>query len=118
MTQMTDAPFRLSAAPTRTDLLAKYFRGLGEPVRLAILALLRDGEHSVNEIASRLEIDQTSASKHLACLRWCGYVTTRREHRTVYNRIADDRVAALIDLADAVLDDNAEHVAACRRIER
>jgi hypothetical protein len=29
---------------------------------------------------------------HLACLRWCGFVEARREHRTVYNRIADERV--------------------------
>ncbi len=56
-------------------------------------------------------------SNHLACLRWCGFIATRREHRVVYNRIADERVVEMIDLAHALLEENVEHVAACRRIE-
>ena len=48
---------------------------------------------------------------------WCGFVATRREHRVVYNWIADERVAEMLDLARALLADNAEHVAACCRIE-
>jgi ArsR family transcriptional regulator, cadmium/lead-responsive transcriptional repressor len=56
-------------------------------------------------------------SNHLACLRWCGFVEARREGRIVYNRIADTRVTAMLDLAESLLADNAEHVAACCRIE-
>ena len=112
------APFRLPEAPARSDLLAKYFRGLGDPTRLRILALLRsEGELSVGELVGRLGLSQPLVSNHLACLRWCGFIAARREHRTVYNRIADERVAAMVDLADSLLDDNAEHVAACCRIE-
>jgi hypothetical protein len=37
--------------------------------------------------------------------------------RTIYNRIADARVEAMLGLAHALLADNAEHVAACCRIE-
>ena len=35
------APFRISAEPTRVELVAKYFRGLGDETRLAILNLSR-----------------------------------------------------------------------------
>jgi hypothetical protein len=42
-------------------------------------------------------------------------VKTRRQHRTVYNRIADPRVARLIELARELLEGNEEHVASCRR---
>jgi hypothetical protein len=35
----------------------------------------------------------------------------------VLNRIADPRVAELLDLAQGLLADNAEHVAACCRID-
>jgi DNA-binding transcriptional ArsR family regulator len=112
------APFRLPAAPARTDLLGKYFRGLGDPTRLRILDLLREeGEMSVGELVGRLGIAQSKVSNHLACLRWCGFVEARRDHRVVYNRIADERVIAMIELAQGLLDDNAEHVAACCRIE-
>lgn len=60
---------------------------------------------------------QSKVSNHLACLRWCRFVATRREHRTVYYRLADERVAAIVELGRALLHDNAEHLAACRRVD-
>src|SRR5438445_139068 len=85
-----EAPFRLPASPGRSDLVAKYFRGLGDQTRVRILELLRDeGELTVGELVERLELPQPKVSNHLACLRWCGFVEARREHRTVYNRIRD-----------------------------
>jgi DNA-binding transcriptional ArsR family regulator len=65
----------------------------------------------------RLGEPQPKVSNHLACLRWCGFVEARREHRTVLNRIADPRVNEMLDLAHALLADNAEHVAACCQID-
>jgi ArsR family transcriptional regulator, cadmium/lead-responsive transcriptional repressor len=115
---VTAAPFRLPEAPARTDLVAKYFRGLGDPIRLRILELLQsDGELSVGELVTRLRLPQPQVSNHLACLRWCGFIVARREGRTVYNRIADPRVTAMLDLVGSLLAENAEHVAACCRIE-
>lgn len=97
--------------------MAKYFRTFGDPTRLHILKLLRDQELSVGEIVRRIGTSQPRTSAHLACLRWCGFVQTRREHRTVYYRLADERVAAMLDLAAGMLAENAEHVAACRTIQ-
>ena len=115
---MSPSPFRLPASPVASDLVAKYFRGLGDPIRLRILELLRrEGELSVGELARRLALPQPHVSNHLACLRWCGFVEARRDGRTVYNRIADERVKAMLELAESLLADNAEHVAACCRIE-
>jgi ArsR family transcriptional regulator, cadmium/lead-responsive transcriptional repressor len=112
------APFRLPSPPMPSDLVAKYFRGLGDPVRLHVLALLRDeGELTVSELVERLGLPQPKVSNHLACLRWCGFVEARRAGRSVYNRMADPRVVAMLDLAEALLRDNAEHVAACCHIE-
>ena len=115
--ELLDAPFRLPAAPVEDDLLAKYFRVLGDPIRLRILGLVAGQERSVGELAGLLGESQPKVSNHLACLRWCGFVTTRREHRTVYYRVADERVEAVIALGRALLYDNEEHVAACRRVD-
>jgi DNA-binding transcriptional ArsR family regulator len=116
MTQL--APFRLPEAPARRDLVAKYFRALGDPTRLGILELLQaEGELSAGELTSRLGQPQPKVSNHLACLRWCGFVTSRREHRVVHYRLADQRVAQVLELGHGLLADNAEHVAACCRIE-
>lgn len=115
---ISSSPFRLPPVPLATDLVAKYFRGLGDPIRLRILELLRsEGELSVGELARRLGLPQPKISNHLACLRWCGFIEARRQGRTVYNQIADQRVEAMLELAESLLSDNAEHVAACCRIE-
>lgn len=111
---MDAAPFQLPVTPTPADLVAKYFRTLGDPTRLRILQLVEDQERSVSELVEMLDEPQPKVSKHLACLRWCGFVVTRREHRTVYYRVADERVSAVLALGRALLADNAEHVAACK----
>lgn len=110
-------PFRLPEHPTPPDLVAKYFRGLGDPTRLRILELLCEGERSVSELVNALGVAQSKVSNHLACLRWCGFVDTRRDHRVVFYRISDSRVEQLLDLGRAILEDNEEHVKACRRID-
>ncbi len=115
---LSASPFRLPASPLEKDLVAKYFRGLGDPIRLRILELLQsEGELAVGALVERLGLPQPQVSNHLACLRWCGFVEARREGRTVFNRIADARVGAMLKLAQSLLADNAEHVAACCRIE-
>lgn len=118
MTAVAQAPFRLPDAPAEADLVAKYFRGLGDPTRLAILKLLeRHGALSVGRLVEELALAQPKVSNHLACLRWCGFVESQRSGRVVMYRIADDRVRSLLELGRALLADNAEHVAACCRIE-
>ena len=116
---ISQAPFTLTEAPSRTELLAKYFRGLGDPTRLRILRLLdQAGELSAGELVRRLELPQATVSTHLGCLRWCGFVTTRREDRSVIYGLADPRVSQLVTVAESLLDDNAEHVACCQTINR
>ena len=111
-----EAPFSISERPTEAEVLGKYFKVLADPTRLRILQVLEaKGELSVGELAARLALPQPSVSNHLACLRWCGFVATRREHRTACNWIADSRVTEVMAIARSLLEENAEHVAACRR---
>jgi ArsR family transcriptional regulator, cadmium/lead-responsive transcriptional repressor len=112
-----EAPFHLPEKPVETDILAKYFRGFGDPTRLRILESLSEGERSVGELAELIDAPQPKVSNHLACLRWCGFVETRRDHRTIYYRVADERVLRMLELARGLLESNAEHVAACRTID-
>ena len=113
----TDAPFRLPHRPAGTDIMAKYFRGFGDPTRLRILQLLAGGERSVGELVELTGEPQPKVSNHLACLRWCGFVERRREHRTIHYSVGDGRVLEMIELARSLLLDNAEHVAACSTID-
>lgn len=114
---VANAPFRLPVAPVEADLLAKYFRVLGDRTRLQILELVAEGECPVGELARALGEPQPKVSNHLKCLRWCGFVVTRREHRTVYYRLADERVTEVIELGRGLLYENEEHVAACGYVD-
>jgi DNA-binding transcriptional ArsR family regulator len=107
----SDGPFRLSPDATDVDLLAKYFRGFGDPTRLKILTLLRTQERSVGELVEALSQPQPKVSNHLACLRWCGFVVAERRGKRVFYRLADDRVAQVMDVTQGLLGGNRQHVA-------
>jgi chemotaxis signal transduction protein/DNA-binding transcriptional ArsR family regulator len=98
-------PFRLPVSHADDDVLAKTFRGLGDPTRLRLLAALGEGERTVGQLVEQLGTPQPRVSSHLAALRWCGFVTSRREHRAVHYRIADRRVLELIASAQGVVAD-------------
>src|SRR3954447_3327184 len=60
---------------------------------------------SVGELVAAVGAPQPRVSTHLAALRWCGFVTSLREHRTVRYRIADDRVLGLVPAPRGVVAD-------------
>jgi DNA-binding transcriptional ArsR family regulator len=104
---------------TRPDIeiAAKFFRGLADPTRLHIVALLlMAGEMSVGDLVDTLGGLQGRVSSHLACLRHCGLVVDRKEGRNVYYSVSDPRVAEFLPVAVSMIADNAAHIASCHRI--
>ena len=64
---------------------ATALKALGEPRRVEILQLLRDGPRTVGEIASQVDVTQQAVSQHLAVLGQAGLVEARREGtRSIY----------------------------------
>lgn len=101
----------------RLELTAKFFRGLTDLTRLRILEiLLEEGEKNVSELVEALDLAQGRVSSHLACLRWCGFVTSRRDGKYVYYSVGDERVPELITLARGVIADNALSILTCTRM--
>lgn len=82
---------------------ADFFRVLGNPARVRILQLLRDGERSVGALQEALELDSSAVSQHLAALRRQGLVASRREGTSVYYRVSDPRTLQLLELARAII---------------
>jgi DNA-binding transcriptional ArsR family regulator len=79
------------------ELIARRFRALGDPLRVRLLDLLRDGELSVNVLAEQLGAGQQNVSKHLTVLTDAAMVARRKEGTHVYYRIADEGVFALCE---------------------
>lgn len=99
------------------EMVAKFFRALGDPVRLRLLEFLLHDEHTVTECVEHIGLAQSRISTHLGCLSDCGYVAVRRAGRFAHYRVTDPRVAELVLLARALAADNAAALAACMRIE-
>jgi DNA-binding transcriptional ArsR family regulator len=97
-------------------VVAKFFRALADPTRLALLEYLLHAEHTVSECVEHVGLAQGRVSSHLACLADCGYVAARREGRFTRFRVTDPRVADLVVLARSLAADNAAALAACTRI--
>jgi DNA-binding transcriptional ArsR family regulator len=95
---------------------ARYFRVLGDPTRLHTLEALLQGERTIAELVSITGAPRSRISNHLACLKWCRFVTSRRQERHVVYSVADPRVADLLALSKGLSVERCNHLARCERI--
>lgn len=98
------------------QLLAKFFKALSDPTRLALVEFLLEEEHTVTECVARVGLSQGRVSAHLGCLSDCGYVAARRDGRNAFYRVTDPRVHDLVVLARSLAADNSAALGACERI--
>ncbi|MGZ4280760.1 MAG: ArsR/SmtB family transcription factor [Gaiellaceae bacterium] len=79
------------------ELIARRFRVIGEPMRIRLLDLLRDGEATVGELAAALGASHQNVSKHLTVLAEIGIVGRRKDGNRVYYSVVDEGVFALCE---------------------
>ncbi|MGK4042095.1 metalloregulator ArsR/SmtB family transcription factor [Heyndrickxia oleronia] len=77
-------------------IVSQTFKALSEPTRIRILHLLSDKEHSVNEIAEKLSLLQTTVSHQLRFLKNLRLVKYRREGTTLYYSHDDNHVMDIL----------------------
>jgi DNA-binding transcriptional ArsR family regulator len=70
--------------------VSEYFSVLGEPMRLRILNLLKDGEKCVQDLVESTSTSQANVSKHLKVMLQAGILTRRSEGTSAYYSVADD----------------------------
>lgn len=78
------------------DEAVAVLKAMASHNRLLLLCQLVQGERSVGELAQTLALAQSVVSQHLSLLRRDGVVSGRREAQSIYYRIADPRVQALM----------------------
>ena len=74
----------------------EFLKALAHESRLLILCDLLDGEKSVGELESFLDLRQSTVSQQLARLRLEGLVAARRDGKTIYYSIASDKARSII----------------------
>jgi ArsR family transcriptional regulator len=76
---------------------AQLLKVLTHPARLAILNLLRDGEHCVCHMEAHLGLRQAYISQQLMVLREAGLIQDRRDGWNVFYRVTEPRIYQIID---------------------
>ncbi len=108
------------AAPLPAEhAVLPLFRALADPSRLRLLALLRDHELAVGELAQLLAQSQPRVSRHIRILEDAGLVERRREGGWVFVRLSRSaRVRALAAFVDQLPLSRTEAAAVARDRQR
>ncbi len=81
---------------------AQIFKVLTHPARIAILEILRDGEHCVCHMEAHLGLRQAYISQQLAVLREAGFIQDRRDGWNIYYRVVDARIFEALDIVQKI----------------
>src|SRR3972149_3713279 len=85
------------------ELKANVLKALGQPTRLKILELLRNGERCVCEIFPAIQEEQSNVSRHLALMKAAGILASRKQGQMGHYRGRAPQVFKLLDGVSALL---------------
>ena len=89
---------RLDEMMDRATVATNYLKAISHEGRVLILCHLATGEKSVTELEDLLSARQAAVSQQLGRLRLEGLVTPRREGKTIYYSLTDDKSRKIIGL--------------------
>ena len=77
---------------------SNFLKAISHEGRLMILCHLASGEKSVTELEELLSARQAAVSQQLSRLRLEGLVTPRRDGKTIFYRLTDDRPKQIMEV--------------------
>lgn len=83
---------------TNATNAANFLKAISHEGRLMILCHLVSGEKSVTELEELLSARQAAVSQQLSRLRLEGLVVPRREGKTIYYSLADERPRRILEV--------------------
>jgi len=92
--------------PELSQFKAEFFKALGNPLRVRILNALRAGEIGVNELCTRLGVEQSTLSQQLAVLRTRDIVIARKSGNNVFYSVKDPATFRVLDVAKDIFNNH------------
>ena len=88
-------------SPPLTDLdalgeAAECLKALAHPHRLRMVQMLLRGRYAVGELAEACGIPSHMASEHLRLMKRCGFLTSEKDGRKAYYRVAEPHLANIM----------------------
>ncbi|WP_298428580.1 metalloregulator ArsR/SmtB family transcription factor [Rhodoblastus sp.] len=88
---------------------SEFLKALAHEARLLILCILSQGEKSVGDLEMMLAQRQSTVSQQLARLRLDGLVTTRRDGKNIYYRLANEDIRVILGALYVVFCDDPDY---------
>lgn len=88
---------------------AECLRALAHPHRLRMVQMLLQGDYTVGELAEACELPSAMASEHLRLMQRCGFLSSEKEGRKVFYRVAEPHLKNILKCIEDRFG-----VAACR----
>lgn len=85
--------------------LEGFFSALGDTTRLKILKLIATEELCSCEVMAALELTQPTTSHHLGILERTGLLSSRRNGKWVFYRIASPKIQTLISKSVSLIEE-------------
>ncbi|MGH1578870.1 ArsR/SmtB family transcription factor [Planktotalea sp.] len=92
---MSDA--EIDKVVSNAQSASAFLKAISHEGRLMILCHLVSGEKSVTELEELLAARQAAVSQQLSRLRLEGLVIPRRDGKTIYYKLADDRPKKMLE---------------------
>lgn len=96
-------------------LHAEVCKAMGNPHRLAILDLLRDGEMTVGGLSNALGRTISNTSQHLTVLKSAGMVRCRKDGTTCHYSVSSPAIFTAFDCMGKIILEGTAEKAAHRR---
>lgn len=96
---------RLAKKLKLTDLealgqAAECLRTLAHPHRLRMVQMLLQGDYTVGQLADACQIPSAMASEHLRLMQRCGFLSSEKEGRKVFYRVAEPHLAEILQCVE------------------
>lgn len=87
---------------------AEMCKVFSNPIRLEILNLLRDKEMSVTELMNKSKLSQANISQHLSIMKAKGIVSSDRNGKNIYYKLANSKIIKAFDIIREILSERLE----------
>ena len=85
------------------EIHAEMCKVFSNPTRLEILNLLRNKKLSVTELIEKTKLSQANISQHLSIMKTKGIVTSNRNGKNIYYKLANPKIIKAFDIIREVL---------------
>ena len=80
---------------------AECLRTLAHPHRLRMIQMMLQGEYTVGELAEACELPNAMASEHLRLMQRCGFLSSEKDGRKVFYRVAEPHLKNILKCIEA-----------------